>query len=82
MIKWREHRPRDPHQQPHHIDLIEYLAMRLFRESMLIEEACRSMWGLDGTAQRFHHLHREHPYKFLVTRELHFLYLVFQISFV
>lgn len=74
MIKWREQR--------HHIDLIEYLAVRLLPESMLIEQVRRSMWGLDGTAQRFHHLHREHPYKFLVRRELHFLYLVFQISFV
>jgi uncharacterized protein YbcC (UPF0753/DUF2309 family) len=71
LIKWREHHPQHPHQQRHHIDLIEYLAVRLFCESMLIKQVCRRMWGLDGTAQSLHHLHREHPCEFYVRRESH-----------
>ena len=71
LIKWREHRPRHPHQELHHIDLIEYLAVRLFCESMLIKQVCRRVWGLDGTTQSLHNLHREHPCQFFVRRELH-----------
>jgi uncharacterized protein YbcC (UPF0753/DUF2309 family) len=71
LIKWREHHPRHPHQQQHPIDLIEYLAVRLFCESMLIKQVCRRVWGLDGTAQSLHHLHREHPCEFFVRRECH-----------
>jgi uncharacterized protein YbcC (UPF0753/DUF2309 family) len=71
LIKWREHHPQHPHQQRHHIDLIEYLAVRLFCESMLIKQVCRRVWGLDGTAQSLHHLHRDHPCEFFVRREFY-----------
>ncbi len=71
LIKWREQHPQHPQQQRHHIDLIEYLAVRLFCESMLIKQVCRSVWGLDGTAQSLHRLHREHPCEFYVRREFH-----------
>ena len=71
LIKWREHHPQHPHQQRHHSDLIEYLAVRLFCESMLIKQVCHRAWGLDGTAQSLHHLHREHPCEFFVRRECH-----------
>ncbi len=71
LIKWREHHPLHPHQQLYHIDLIEYLAVRLFCESMLIKQICRRVWGLDGTAQSLHNLLRDHPCEFFVRRELH-----------
>ncbi len=71
LIKWREHHPRHPHQQLYHIDLIEYLAVRLFCESMVIKQVCRRVWGLDSTAQSLHHLHRDHPCEFFVRREFH-----------
>lgn len=71
LIKWHEHHPQHPQQQRHHIDLIEYLAVRLFCESMLIKQLCHSAWGIDGTAQSFHQLHREHPCEFFVRRECH-----------
>lgn len=70
LIKWREHHPRYPRQQHEHIDLVEYLAVRLFRESLLIKHVCRTVWGLDGTARSLHHLFRDHPSEFMVRREL------------
>ncbi|HSL02809.1 MAG TPA: putative inorganic carbon transporter subunit DabA [Nitrospiraceae bacterium] len=71
LIKWREHHPQHPQQQRHHIDLIEYLAVRLFCESMLIKQLCHNVWGLDGTVQSLHHFHRKHPCEFFVRREFH-----------
>jgi hypothetical protein len=69
LIKWCEQHPRDPVQQRYHIDLTEYLAVRLFCESMLIKQVCLDVWGLDGTAQSLHRLHRDHPCEFTVRRE-------------
>ena len=71
LIKWREHHPQHPHQQQYRINLIEYLAVRLFCESMVIKQVCHRVWGLDGTAQSLHRLHREHPCEFYVRRECH-----------
>ena len=71
LIKWREHHPLHAHQQRYHIDLLEYLAVRLFCESMLIKQVCRRIWGIDGTVQSLHHLHRDHPCEFFVRREFH-----------
>ena len=71
LIKWCEHHPHDLIQQRYHIDLVEYLAVRLFCESMLIKQVCLNVWGLDGTTQSLHHLHRHHPCEFTVRRELH-----------
>lgn len=69
LIKWREHHPLHPHQQRHHIDLVEFLAVRLFCESLLIKQVCRRIWGVDGTVQSLHHLHHDHPCEFFVRRE-------------
>ena len=71
LIKWRELHPLHPHQQRYHIDLLEYLAVRLFCESMLIKQICGRIWGIDGTVQSLHRLHRDHPCEFFVRRELH-----------
>ncbi len=70
LIKWREHQPRHPRQQHEPIDLVEYLAVRLFCESLLIKHVCRTVWGLDGTARSLHRLFRDHPSEFMVRREL------------
>ncbi|MBN9391477.1 MAG: DUF2309 domain-containing protein [Chloroflexi bacterium] len=39
LIKWREEHPEAPEQQRYPITLTEYLAVRLFYETLLIEEA-------------------------------------------
>lgn len=70
LIKWREHRPQYPRQQAEHIDLVEYLAVRLFCESLFIKHVCRTVWNLDGTARSLHRLFRDHPSEFMVRREL------------
>ncbi|MBM4126857.1 MAG: DUF2309 domain-containing protein, partial [Nitrospira sp.] len=69
LVKWREHHPRHFKQAEEHIDLVEYLAVRLFCESMLIRHACRDIWGLEGTLPKLSELHRDHPYEFYLRRE-------------
>lgn len=69
LVKWREHHPLHFKQIEEHIDLVEYLAVRLFCESMLIKRACREIWGLEGTVPKLHDLHRDHPYEFYLRRE-------------
>ncbi len=71
LIKWSEQHPHDSHQERYHIDLIEYLAVRLFCESMLSKQVCLDVWGLDGTTQSLHHVHRNHPCEFTVRLEHH-----------
>jgi uncharacterized protein YbcC (UPF0753/DUF2309 family) len=70
LIKWREHHPLHPHQQRHHIDLVEFLAVRLFCEFLLIKQVCRRLWDVDGTMRSLHHRHHDHPCEFFVRREL------------
>ncbi len=48
-IRWLGEHPAYHAQQKHHIDTIQYLAVRLFYESELVQVACRQEWGIDGT---------------------------------
>lgn len=70
LIKWREQqRPQDPRQQEQPIDLLQYLAVRLFCEATLIRSVCRRTWGIEGTARDLHHYFKERPGEFLVRHE-------------
>ncbi len=69
LVKWREHHPHDPWQEREHVDLIEYLAVRLFCESLLIRRTCRTGWSLEGTIPKLSQLLREHPYEFYLRQE-------------
>lgn len=69
LVKWREHHPGHSRQMHEHIDLVDFLAVRLFCEAMLIKRACREIWGLEGTVPKLNELHREHPYEFYLRRE-------------
>jgi uncharacterized protein YbcC (UPF0753/DUF2309 family) len=69
LVKWREHHPHHPHQKHQHIDLVEFLAVRLFCESLLIRHVCRLVWGEDGNIPKLSQWLREHPYEFYLRRE-------------
>ena len=49
FINWREEHGDYEWQAAHPIDLVQYLAVRLFYERELIEQACRSELGIEGT---------------------------------
>ncbi|MBX2860168.1 MAG: DUF2309 domain-containing protein [Vampirovibrio sp.] len=49
FIHWRSENPEYPWQKAHSIDLIQYLAVRLFYEKELVQQTCRTRLGIDGT---------------------------------
>ncbi len=50
FARWRSENPQYPAQREHPIDLVDYLAVRLFYEVELVEAACRKELGVPGTA--------------------------------
>jgi uncharacterized protein YbcC (UPF0753/DUF2309 family) len=71
MINWRANRPQYPRQETQPIDLIQYLAVRLFYETLLVQKVCSSTWRLDGSAESLRYYFEAHPSEFFVRRELH-----------
>ena len=49
FINWREEHSDYEWQAAHPIDLVQYLAVRLFYERELTKQACRSELGIEGT---------------------------------
>ena len=49
FIRWRSENPQYPGQRDHPVDLVEYLAVRVFYEVELVAAACRRDLGVPGT---------------------------------
>ncbi|MHC4262987.1 MAG: DUF2309 domain-containing protein, partial [Planctomycetota bacterium] len=49
FINWRRENPDYPWQSAHPVDLVEYLAVRLFYVRHLVDQACRKELGIPGT---------------------------------
>jgi uncharacterized protein YbcC (UPF0753/DUF2309 family) len=49
FIRWRGDNPGYPAQQHYPIDPLQYLAVRLFYESGMVEGLCQREWGINGT---------------------------------
>ena len=49
FIRWRGDNPGCPAQQFSPIDPTQYLAVRLFYESEMVQTFCQGEWGIDGT---------------------------------
>lgn len=52
FIKWREEQEAYAWQVAYRIDLVKYLAVRLFYERELVATACRKSLGCEGTTRR------------------------------
>ena len=70
LISWRAVRPEYPRQQVQPIDLIHFLAVRLFYETLLIQHLCRATWELDGSVASLHSYFRTHLPELFSRREL------------
>lgn len=49
FVRWRSENPEYPAQHEHPIDLVEYLAVRLFYEVELVNAFCEREWSIPGT---------------------------------
>ena len=70
MIYWRASRPHYPRQQVQPIDLIQFLAVRLFYETLLIQKTCKATWQTDAGVETLHEYFSTHAAEFFVRREL------------
>ena len=70
LINWRDARPQYPQQQVQPIDLIQFLAVRLFYETLLVQRLCKTSWQLDGHVDSLRAYFRTHLSEFFVRREL------------
>jgi len=70
MIQWRETHPQYARQETQPIDLIQYLAVRLFYETLLIQKICGETWRLDGSVHSLRAYFESHPSEFFVRREM------------
>lgn len=68
FIKWRADQTSDPWQEAYRIDLVKYLAVRLFYERELAALACRSALGFPGDFQAIHTFLRRFPHAFWFRR--------------
>ncbi len=49
FVRWRSENPGYPEQRRHPVDLVEYLAVRMFYEVELVAATCRREFGTAGT---------------------------------
>jgi hypothetical protein len=49
FIRWLTENPEYPGQQEHSIDIVQFLAVRLFYEVELVDALCQREWGIRGT---------------------------------
>jgi uncharacterized protein len=61
FIKWRSEQSNYQWQNAHHIDLIKYLAVRLFYERELVAVACQDKLGIPGTYPSIQSYLQSHP---------------------
>ena len=68
-IKWRAHQSGYPWQDRFPIDLVKYLAVRLFYERELVEQTCRDGLGIGGNYEEIRAYMDRHPHAYWVRRE-------------
>ncbi|HJR75388.1 MAG TPA: DUF2309 domain-containing protein [Nitrospiraceae bacterium] len=67
-IKWRAHEQDNPWQQSFPIDLVKYLAVRLFYERHLVEAACRLHLGIAGHHEALQDYMEHHAFGYRLRR--------------
>ena len=68
-IKWRADQSEYPWQQHYPIDLVKYLAVRLFYERHLVDQHCRKLLGVPGDLDAIRAFMTTYPHAFWMCRE-------------
>jgi len=71
MISWRSGRPNYPRQKAMPIDLVQFHAVRLFLETLLVQKVCKKNWNTEADTASLQHYFQNHRYEFFVRQELH-----------
>ncbi|MFO0775126.1 MAG: DUF2309 domain-containing protein [Nitrospiraceae bacterium] len=70
-IKWRSDDPHDPWQARYPIDLVKYLAVRLFYERELVAAVCAEQLGIDGQVDAICGYMTSAPFAYWARRHAH-----------
>jgi len=71
LISWRETRPAYPRQQVQPISLVDFLAVRLFYETVLLRGLSRRTWGIEPGTDALREHFRGRVSELLVRRAFH-----------
>ncbi len=69
FVKWREDQTEYEWQQAHPIDLIQYLAVRVWYERELVQKTCREQLGIDGNIGAISTDMQRRPHLYFMKRE-------------
>ncbi|MRG92015.1 DUF2309 domain-containing protein [Polyangium spumosum] len=70
MVRWRETHPEYPAQKAHPIDLLQFLAVRLFHEVLFVRRASLRAFGHDGDIESLRRHFKHHLPELLVRHAL------------
>ncbi len=68
FVKWRSESHDYLWQRRYPIELVDYLAVRMFYERRLLEACCRDAWGVEGDLHSLAAHFRSHPEEYLARR--------------
>lgn len=68
FIRWRGDNPGYPAQQQYPIDPLQYLAVRLFYESGMVDGLCQREWKINGTLSALVNYWSEHREQYQILR--------------
>jgi hypothetical protein len=68
FVKWRSESHDYRWQRRYPIELVDYLAARMFYERRLVEACCRDAWGVEGDLHSLAAHFRSHPAEYLARR--------------
>ncbi len=71
MMFWHELHPTRNKQVMHPTNALQYLAVRLFYELLLVRKTCKTVWQIDASAESINHYFTSHPSEYFVRRELY-----------
>jgi uncharacterized protein len=68
FVKWRSEAHEYDWQQRHPVDLVHYLAARVFYERHLVDACCRDTWDVEGTVPALADHFRRRPAEYFARR--------------
>ncbi len=71
LVFWYQLHPHYPKQSAQPIDTLQYLAVRLFYETLLIRNLCKSTWQIEVSVGSLRAYFQTHLSEFFVRRELY-----------
>ena len=70
MVFWRQLHPKYAHQSTRPVDVLQFLAVRMFYETLLVRDVCRTKWQIQPDVVSLEHHFSAHLPEYFVRCEL------------